>query len=186
MHFNRHSNLAGTHAFLSASKSSWLNYDIEKLERTFEAWQMAARGDRLHALAATLIREGVKLRNTKTTLEMYVNDAVGYQMTPEVTLYFSENCYSTADAISFRKNKLRVHDLKTGITPASHRQLAVYAALFCLEYHVKPFDIEIELRIYQNDEVHVEIPDGDDIMHIMDKIRTFDRRIRLMKEEASS
>ena len=51
----------------------------------------------------------------------------------------------------------------------------IYAALFCLEYKVKPNDIEIELRIYQNDEVLVHNPCGDEILPIMDKIVHFDK-----------
>ena len=49
-------------------------------------------------------------------------------------------------------------------------QLEIYAALFCLEYKVKPSDIEIELRIYQNDEILVHNPTAEDIVPIMDKI----------------
>ena len=49
-------------------------------------------------------------------------------------------------------------------------QLEIYAALFCLEYRIKPTDIEIELRIYQNDEVLVHNPSPEDIVQIMDKI----------------
>lgn len=46
----------------------------------------------------------------------------------------------------------------------------VYAALFCLEYRVKPGDIKIELRLYKNDEVEVFNPTAEDILPIMDKI----------------
>ena len=49
-------------------------------------------------------------------------------------------------------------------------QLEIYAALFCLEYKVKPGDIHIELRIYQNDEILVYEPTAEDILPIMDKI----------------
>jgi hypothetical protein len=115
---------------------------------------------------------------------MYVNDALGYRMASEQVLYYSENCFGTPDAISFRRNQLRIHDLKTGVTPTSERQLEVYAALFCLEYKYKPFDIAIELRIYQNDEVRVYEADPDDITHIMDRIVTFDKRISDIRMEA--
>jgi hypothetical protein len=37
---------------------------------------------------------------------MYVNDAIGYQMTPEQPIYYSENCVGTADAISFKNDFL--------------------------------------------------------------------------------
>ena len=66
--------------------------------------------------------------------------------------------------------KSSVHDLKTGATPASFKQLEIYAALFCLEYRVDPLKIQYELRIYQNDDVLVENPTGIEIEQIMQKI----------------
>jgi hypothetical protein len=33
--FNKHSNLAGQHAFLSASKYHWVNYTDQKLDASF-------------------------------------------------------------------------------------------------------------------------------------------------------
>ena len=183
MNFNAHSNLVGSHAFLSASKHHWINYDEEKLDRVFHAAMAAKRGTELHALAHQLIRLGVKLPATRKSLNLYVNDAIGFRMTPEQTLYYSENCYGTADAIGFRNNTLRVHDLKTGLVEASEHQLEVYVALFCLEYGFKPFEIGVELRIYQSDEVRLYDPDPDHIMHIMDKIITFDRRITELRME---
>jgi hypothetical protein len=181
--FNKHSNLVGQHAFLSASKYHWVNYDDQKLDASFISAMAARRGTELHNLAHDLIRLGVKLPKTPTTLNMYVNDALGYRMIPEQVLYFSENCFGTADAISFRRNKLRIHDLKTGITPTSEKQLEIYAAMFCLEYGLLPTELETELRIYQSDEVRIYEADPDSITHIMDKIRTFDRRIRELKGE---
>ena len=113
---------------------------------------------------------------------MYVNDAIGYKMTPEQVLYFSDNCFGTADAIAFKNNILRIHDLKTGEVPAHMEQLEVYAALFCLEYHVQPSKIDMELRIYQNDEIVVHEPTVEDIAPIIDKIITFDKRLNQLKE----
>ena len=181
MLFNEHSRLAGQHAFLSASKHSWTNYDEDKLDRVFIASLAARRGTELHALAHDLIRLGVKLPATKKTLNAYVNDAIGYRMTPEQILYYSENCFGTADTIMFRRNLLRISDLKTGVITTSERQLEVYAALFCLEYRFKPFDIGMEFRIYQNDEVRIYDGDPDVVTHIMDKIITFDKRINAIK-----
>jgi hypothetical protein len=183
MHFNKHFNLVGQHAFLSASKYHWVNYDDQKLEASFMSAMSARRGTELHQLAHDLIRLGVKLPRTETTLNMYVNDALGYRMIPEQVLYFSENCFGTADAISFRKNKLRIHDLKTGITHTSETQLEIYAAIFCLEYKFKPTELDIELRIYQSDEARIYEADPDVITHIMDRIVTFDARIRELKGE---
>lgn len=183
MKFNRYPYLEGKHSFLSASNYHWVNYDDEKLDRVFLNSIAARRGTELHALAHMAIRLGVKLKGTNQTLPAYVNDAIGFRMTPEQILFYSENCFGTADAISFRGNKLRIHDLKTGETKTSMIQLMVYAAIFCLEYGHLPTQIEIELRIYQNDEVDVLIPEVDDIVHIMDRIVTFDKRIKQIREE---
>jgi len=182
--FNTHSRLKGQHAFLSASKYHWIGYSEEKLDRAYLASLAVQRGNELHAFAHEAIRLGIKLPKTPKTLNLYINDAIGYRMTPEQILYYSDNCFGTADAISFRRNKLRIHDLKTGVSPTSEHQLEVYAALFCLEYKFKPIDIEIELRIYQSDEVRIYEAAPDDIFHVMDRIITFDKRIEAIKQEA--
>jgi Protein of unknown function (DUF2800) len=182
MNFNTHSAIVGKHAFLSPSTYSWVNYDDQKLEARWILARAAARGTALHELAHQAIRLGVKLSKSDKTLSMYVADGIGYKMSVEQPLYYSDNCFGTADAISFRRNTLRIHDLKTGITRTSERQLEIYAALFCLEYGLSPFEIEIELRIYQNEEVRVYIPDPDMIFHIMDRIIDFDKRIEFFKE----
>lgn len=184
MLFNQHSELAGKHAFLSASKYHWIRYDDEKLEATYRTQLAAQQGSILHDFAAQAITLGVKLARSQKTLNMYINDAIGFRMNPEQVLYYSDNCFGTADAISFRNGLLRIHDLKTGTNPASMDQLQVYVALFCLEYEIKPGAISIELRIYQNDEVVVYNPELDDILHIMDRIVYFDRRINEMRTEA--
>lgn len=184
MIFNSHSQLEGQHAFLSASKYHWINYDEDKLDRVYKAALAAQRGTDLHAFAHHAIRLGERLPRSAKTLNMYVNDAITYQMVPEQVLYYSDNCFGTADAIGFKKNFLRVHDLKTGTVIASEHQLEVYAALFCLEYGFFPFDLEIELRLYQLDEVRVYDGDPDTIVHIMEKIKLFDRRIRAIRMEA--
>ena len=186
MNFNTRSNLAGTHAFLSPSKPAWLNYDDDKLDATFFKSMDARRGTELHELAYNLIRLGVNLPRNSKTLNQYVNDAIGYRMTPEALLYYSDNCYGHADTCGFRDNTLRIHDLKNGVNEASFAQLEIYAALFCLEYKFNPFQIAIELRIYQNDGVKVAQPEPDVIVHVMDKIRVFSRRIDELKLEVSS
>ena len=114
---------------------------------------------------------------------MYVNDAIGYKMVPEQPLYYSPNCYGTADSISFRNGKLRIHDLKTGITPAHMEQLMIYAALFCLEYKVDPSKIETELRIYQSNEILYHCPDASEIRPKMEKIIRFDKIITDIREQ---
>lgn len=184
MRFNTHSNLNGSHAFLSPSSYHWVNYDDQKMEASIYASFAAKRGTDLHELAQRMIKLGVKLPKTTETLNMYVNDAIGFRMTPEQTLYYSPNCYGHADAIGFSKNKLRIHDLKTGITRVKVTQLEVYGALFCLEYGFKPVEIEMEFRIYQNDEVQIYDGDPLEVTRIMDQIVVFDRRINELRTEA--
>lgn len=183
MNFNKHSNLEGQHAFLGASKYHWINYSEEKVADAYTKFLATQRGTMLHAFAAQCILLGQKLPKSQKTLNLYVNDAIGYKMTPEQILYYSPNCFGTADAISFRNNMLRIHDLKTGEAATHMEQLMVYAALFCLEYHVKPSEIEMELRIYQYDQVLFYNPTVADILPIMDKIITFDRVINKIREE---
>lgn len=187
MNFNRHSDLEGKHAYLSASKFHWINYSEEKLIDAYTKHLATLRGTQLHEFAALCIRLGQKLPATKTpkTLNMYVNDAIGFKMTPEQPLYYSENCFGTADAISFRNGVLRIHDLKTGVIPAHMEQLEIYAALFCLEYKIKPAEIEMELRLYQSDEMLIHKPTVEDIAPIIDQIITFDKIITKIKMEES-
>nr|DAM93185.1 MAG TPA: Protein of unknown function (DUF2800) [Caudoviricetes sp.] len=181
--FNDHSALNGAHAFLSASKYHWLNYSPDKLVETFRTAQAAAKGTRLHELAAEHIRLKMRMPRNKVTFNNYVNDAIGFRMTPEQVLFYSVNCFGTADAISFDKGLLRIHDLKTGTHPAKIDQLMIYAALFCLEYNERPAEINYELRIYQNDEILIANPEGEEIARIMDIIIQFNKIIEKVKEE---
>lgn len=132
-------------------------------------------GTILHAWAKSTIDLRIKQPRSNKTLYAYVNDAIGFKMSTEVILFYSEKFFGTADAISFRDNVLRIHDLKTGKIPAKIEQLRVYAALFCLEYGYKPNDISIELRIYQNDDILVDYPTAADIVPIMDRIVYLDK-----------
>lgn len=177
MNFNNHFNLEGQHAFLGASNYHWINYDEEKVITAYNKRLATLRGTELHEFAAQCIRLGIKLPRSNKTLNSYVNDAIGFQMIPEQTLFYSENCFGTADTIIFKKNFLRIHDLKTGTTIASFNQLMIYMALFCLEYNFKPVDINAELRLYQLDEVRTLIPEPEPILNIMDKIVRFDKVI---------
>ena len=190
MEFNRHNNIKGQHAFLGASKYHWINYDEKKVADLYLNSLAVQRGTELHDFACRCIQLGQKLPRSKATLNMFVNDAIGYHMSPEQPLYYSDNVFGTTDAISYRKerdiNVLRIHDYKSGETPASIHQLEVYAALFCLEYHVKPSDITTELRIYQNDDIVVTNPDENIIVPIMDKIVIFDKIINKIKSEAAT
>lgn len=183
MVFRNHRNLDGQHAFLSASKYSWINYSDDKLIEVYHNNEAVKLGTELHQLAALAIKLQQRFPKSNKTICRYVNDAIGFRMTPEQVLYYSDNCFGTADAICFRDNMLRIHDLKTGKTPASMNQLKIYAALFCLEYHYKPHDIDTELRIYQNDKVLAHSPEPSDIVELMDKIQSFDKIITNMKLE---
>ena len=183
MNFNTHSGFEGLHAFLGASNYHWINYDEDKLKASFLSYLAKEKGTRLHALASECIKLGIKLPKSKKSLNMFVNDAIGFKMNSEQILLYSENAFGTADAISFKNGLLRIHDLKTGVTPTSMHQLEVYAALFCLEYQIKPEDINIELRIYQSDDIAISNPEPEQISVIMNKIVLFDKHIRRLKEE---
>jgi hypothetical protein len=183
MKFNSYSKLEGQHAFLGASRYHWVNYDESKVIDSYSKYLATQKGTVLHDFAAQCIRLGQKLPKSQKTLNMYVNDAIGFKMISEQALYYSDNCFGTTDAIAFRNGLLRIHDLKTGVTPAHMEQLEIYTALFCLEYKIKPVDIEIELRLYQNDEVLYHKPTAEDIVSIIDKIITFDKVINRIKEQ---
>ena len=170
MIFNKHDQLEGLHAPFGASKSSWLRYDDEKALDVYQNLRAAEKGTILHDWAKRTIDLGIKQPRSKKTIYSYVNDAIGFQMSTEVVLFYSEYFFGTADSISFRNNFLRIHDLKTGTTPVHMEQLLIYAALFCLEYKVKPGEIQIECRIYQSDDILVANPTAEDIVPIMDKI----------------
>lgn len=202
MNFLTHNEMRGKHALLAPSQPYWLNYDGEQLVQKFVSSYAQSMGTLLHELAETLIRNGIKLKKTDRSVMLvhlvgngipmaaididrlygnfmtYVNDAIGFKLTPEQPLVYSEYCFGTADAISFRNNFLRIHDYKSGTTPAKMEQLMVYAALFCLEYKYKPGEIEMELRIYQNDEVVFCNPTVEEIAHIMDIIIHSDKALR--------
>lgn len=181
MKFNVHSHLWGKHAFLSASKYHWVNYDEELLIKRYETDQAAKKGTQLHELAAVLIEGRHKMARRKVALNQFVNDAIGFGMEPEVLLYYSDNCFGTADAIRFdeptetNSGHLRIHDLKTGVTAVKMTQLEVYAAMFCLEYNQRPCDIDMTLRIYQGGDILEHIPESEVIDDIMFKIVEFDK-----------
>lgn len=194
MIFNEHSKLEGQHAFLGASRNSWLNYSPEQLEDAYLHSFAQEMGTTLHALAKDLITYRMKVNKGDRHMVMlpllqagvpreaididwifpnfmaYVNDAIGFHMTPEVILFHSYNCFGTADSIAFRDDILRIHDYKSGVTPAKMEQLEIYAALFCLEYRKKPSEFQTELRIYQGNEVIVHHPESEELLDICNRI----------------
>ena len=185
MIWNTHSDLSGKHAPFSPSKYHWINYTDEKAIDIYCNLKAAEKGTADHAFAALCIERRQKLPKSRLTLNSYVNDAIGFRMSPEVVLKYSDLFFGTADAISFseRDNFLRIHDLKTGIIPAHMEQLEIYAALFCLEYGKNPRNLKFELRIYQNDEIVVEEPEPEKIEAIMDQIMHLDMLITKYRSE---
>lgn len=184
MRLQKHSELEGRHAVLSPSNYHWTNYSPDKMARVYTAHMAAAKGDRLHDLAASLIRERVRLEDQELTLNMYVNDAIGFHMTPEQPLYYSDFAFGTADALAYRNGVLRVHDLKTGVHPTSVRQLECYCALFCLEYQFRPHELEIEMRIYQNNQIQAFEADPDTVFMVMDRYVEYTKLLTDLREEA--
>lgn len=187
MRWNDHSKdiPEGAHAFLSPSKYHWMNYSDEKLMMVFKKHLATQKGTFLHSFACMCIELRQKLPRSNKTLNMYVNDAIGFGMAPEQGLKYSENCFGRADAISFNKKYLRIHDLKTGEEKSSLHQLEAYAALFCLEYGYSPNELSgIELRIYQNDDIFIGNPEPELIENVMDTIIRFDKLIEDCKEES--
>ena len=192
MKFNNHHNLSGLHAPFTASQSSWLRYDDDKAREVYERKRAAERGTRLHAWAKETIDLGIKQPRSKKTIYEYVNDAIGFKMSTEVVLFYSDRFFGTADAICFREDRktgryiLRIHDLKTGVVgdPDKHfEQLKVYAALFCLEYKFKPHEIDISLGVYKKDEVAFCEPDPEEIVYIMNRIIHLDKLLMKIDNE---
>ena len=182
MKFNNHSELKGLHATLGGSQYHWINYDEDKMARVFRNMMAKERGTILHDFASQCITLNQQLPDAEKTLNMFVNDAIGFKMASEQILFYSQNCFGTADAISFRNKVLRISDLKTGSTPAHMEQLMIYAALFCLEYNQKPDKIKMEFRIYQSNRIEYYEATASDIVPIMDKIKQFDKIINDIKE----
>lgn len=190
MRFNDHSVLEGRHSFLSPSQHHWINDTDEKFDRRYLKRLSTLHGSQQHEFAASAIRLGIGLKETEQTLNRYVNDCIGFRMEPEVMLVADEYCaFGTADAIKYlppyqdRRGLLRIFDLKTGETPTSFVQLVIYAAFFCIEYDVKPSDIDYEFRIYQSDDVKIFIPDLDDIVRAYSTIINRIRRIHELNRE---
>lgn len=191
MRLNRHSEkLQGKHSFLSPSQPAWLRYDDQKLERRYMEELAAVRGTEEHEYAARAINLGHRQpEEPPTTVGMYINDSIGWRMRPEVILYWSDFCFGTADALGFVEKHLalKINDLKTGRTRTTFDQLVVYAALFCLEYdYPRPWELDIELRIYQSNRIKLHIPDHDEVALAMDRILTGTRLLEDMRREQLS
>lgn len=187
--FSPHRELNGKHSRLSPSSPQWLRYDADKMYNRFMTEKKKAEGTYLHDLAQRLIITKTQLRPLKKALNMFVNDAIGFNMDSEVVLKYSENAFGTADAIKFTEGDkkgtghLQIHDLKTGVSKPHWDQLFVYAALFCLEYGYKPHNLTFQCRLYQGNGWTEEAPEPDYIAEIMDTIEELDSVIIQAKEE---
>lgn len=197
------------HALLGGSNYAWVNYDEEKLYNYMVSIYAKTIGTLVHELAAKLIKNKLKVNKSEAkkmimlhllengiprsvidveryseNFAAYVNDAVGFDMRPEQKLVYSQNAWGTADAIAFNEKKgiLRIHDFKNGVTQPSLHQLENYAAFFCLEYHILPKDISIELRIYWLNQIITGLPTAADIVPIMDETITKSKYIDTLKE----
>lgn len=181
--FNNHNELNGMHAFLSPSGYHWLKYDKDKLKKNWRNRQNMARGTYLHELASMMIKTRTKAAPHRKALNLFVNDAIGFRMNSEVVLYYSDNCFGTADAIRFDKDtlELRIFDLKTGESKPSFDQLLIYAALFCLEYGYDPRKLKLmQLRLYQFNDYEEYLANGDEVVAIIRQIE----RMNAAVEEA--
>lgn len=183
MQWTNHYGLEGKHSFLSPSGWHWINYDAEKLEQTYINMQRKEKGTMYHAWASMAIKEGFKVAKLRKALNLFINDAIGMNMESEQILYYSDNCFGTADAIKYdgKENVLRVHDLKTGVHRASFNQLYIYCAIFCLEYSKDPYKQKFICRIYQGNDYIENEGNPDYIASIMDKIVEFDAQIDGLK-----
>lgn len=213
MIWNRHLNVEGKHALISPSKYYWMYDSAEDFEKRICSSYAQQVGTLLHEEAhdriffkysmlksdkrnvilnllkggiPSVVIDNLDFDSIFSNLTTYVNDAIRLRMDPEVVLYFSENCWGTADSILYDEKKriLKIHDLKTGTTPAKIEQLYAYAALFFLEYtYAKVKDTDICLRIYQNNDIIEEVPDYDRILDIMDIIRRNDKIAKKIRND---
>lgn len=210
MDWNVHKNVEGRHAFLSPSQYSWIRKSDSELKDAKLNSYATTIGTLVHNYAETCIRfkeelcdsdirmvrldllrngipaEAIDIQFIFPTLMRYVNDSIAFGMDPEVVLYYSDNCFGTTDAIQFRRKHLRIHDLKTGLSPAKIDQLMIYAALFYLEYGYKPESIHTELRIYQAGDILLCEPSAAEVREVMGAIVNADRVLSEMFPKSES
>lgn len=201
MHYKQHSNLEGKHAIISPSNYHWLDKENldDLMDAKLKAYYACELGTSIHLYAKDRIESRMKLTKSEKNgvlfslirghriprraididyifpnLMAYINDAIAFRMDPEIVLAYSSVCFGTADAIKFENDTLRIHDLKTGCSPVSMKQLEQYAALFFLEYgeieDAHPDHTRVELRIYQNNDIQVLEPEPERVLSVMDRI----------------
>lgn len=188
MEWNDHWRLEGRHATLSPSGYHWLNYDADKMRRV--TWNNYSKedGTKMHELASNMILYNIMPEDNENALNQFVIDALTMfkePMSSEILLYYSDECFGTADAIYYDKEKkhLQVHDLKTGVSKPSFKQLWIYCALFCLEYDKKPEKMTFECRLYQLGAMDIDAPGPKDIRNIMNQIVSMSNVIEGVRHE---
>lgn len=214
MIWNPHLELQGKHALFAPSSPYWMNDTEEESIQRYCSSFASSIGTILHNMAAKHIRHSITLNRYDKkhvrldlleagipfavvdrlpvddifeNLMLYVNDCIGFRMTPEQPLKYSDLCFGHCDAIHFNEYEklLRISDLKTGSTPAKMEQLVDYDSLFRLEYcpilHIRPEEIKSELRIYQGGEIRLCTPEPDEIIAVMEINKTKDHTILNMQ-----
>jgi hypothetical protein len=182
--WNRHSDLEGTHARFGASKNSWVDWSDDKIDAVMDYEDAAAKGTRLHYLAALAINDRVYMSEDpkhhkephQATVARYANECIDLGMRAEVVLRYSDSFYGTADAIAYEPGLLQISDLKTGVNKASFKQLYIYAAWFFLEYGIPPLPVKVILRLYQNGDVLMVEADTEYILFLMSRIQYIEKR----------
>ncbi len=207
MYWNKHPEFEGKHAFLSASQYHWMAWSDEILKQRYKNSFANDVGTIIHELASKCIKRGIKLSDDDVTLiimtlkdnyipdnvydinriignlKNFVNDSIDNRMSSEVLLFYTENAFGTSDAISFDGKKLKIFDLKTGAIQAHFEQLLLYAAYFCLEYNQDPHNFDIDLRIYQNNEIAKFEPTGDEVQYYIDTVIEKEMKLRNFIEQ---
>ena len=186
MIWNNHKELEGKHAFMGASNYHWTNYDDITFEARYYNQFSQVIGTAIHELAHDCIVSRTKLNKHDIHLiELKLYKAFVPKDAYDANLILENLIPFVNDAIGYyeRDKILRIHDYKNGVTQADIRQLYIYAALFCLEYHVNPLTLnKIECRIYQNLEVLIDNPTGEVIQFYMDKIQNRTELIKTFLE----
>ena len=163
------------HAMFSPSQPSWLHDTDEEFAARYSNKKAAELGTRYHEDAARMIQNRWRMSKSSDpvadNVRAYINDAIKYQMLPEVRLEGTQDFFGTADTIIFRRGLLRVHDLKTGTTKPHMDQLRLYAAYYCMQYGINPNDIQMDLRFYQNNEIVCYEPEFGVIADIISEVR---------------
>ena len=153
-------------------------------------YNQALQSIRYGGVSANEIREYMALIDKYTEVEtLYANNApIEYVVkSPSVDIWRHEAPVITPKRqnlvkdVLFKVVGLRIHALRTKHEPSDMKQLLIYDALFCLKHGIKPCDIQIENRIYQNNDVLIANPTFEDIDPIIEKIKEFDRVVREVK-----